>query len=165
MEEIGEGRDENVWQRMCTWRKYYHLQGLSSLLYWLCFLKTSDLPSIDVNFVMVQFIPFRLFVVLKTRIQVFSFPKDPNLLFYFDTKENPKGTLFVIITRDSCSSTVYCKLLDSYLKLGCIWLYLILFYDFISHTFLGLCEVCPSIDRPLLVFPSRKCGSIQLVVW
>ena len=118
MEEIGEGRDENVWQRMCTWRKYYHLQGLSSLLYWLCFLKTSDLPSIDVNFVVVQFIPFRLFVVLKTRIQVFSFPKDPNLLFYFDTKENPKGTLFVIITRDSCSSTVYCKLLDSYLKLN-----------------------------------------------
>ena len=113
-----EGRDENVWQRMCTWRKYYHLQGLSSLLYWLCFLKTSDMPSIDVNFVVVQFIPFRLFVVLKTRIQVFSFPKDPNLLFYFDTKENPKGTLFVIITRDSCSSTVYCKLLDSYLKLN-----------------------------------------------
>jgi len=34
---------------------------------------------------------FRLFVVLKTRIQVFSFPKDPKLLFYFDTKENPKG--------------------------------------------------------------------------
>ena len=33
----------------------------------------------------------RLFVVLKTRIQVFSFPKDPKLLFYFDTKENPKG--------------------------------------------------------------------------
>ena len=30
-------------------------------------------------------------MVLKTRIQVFSFPKDPKLLFYFDTKENPKG--------------------------------------------------------------------------
>jgi len=59
----------------------------------------------------------KLFVVLKTRIQVFSFPNDPKLLFYFDTKENPKG----------------------------------------------LCEVCPSIDRPLMVFPSHKCGSIQLV--
>lgn len=28
----------------------------------------------------------------------------------------------------------------------------------------GLCEVCPSTDRPLMVFPSHKCGSIQLVV-
>ena len=32
-------------------------------------------------------------MVLKTRIQVFSFPKDPELLFYFDTKENPKGKI------------------------------------------------------------------------
>lgn len=40
---------------------------------------------------------FRLFVVLKTRIQVFSFPKDPKLLFYFDTKENPKGMFSVLV--------------------------------------------------------------------
>lgn len=59
----------------------------------------------------------KLFVIFKTRIQVFSFPQDPKLLFYFDTRENPKG----------------------------------------------LCVVCPSTDRPLMVFPSQKCGSMQLV--
>ena len=24
--------------------------------------------------------------------------------------------------------------------------------------------MCPSTDRPLMVFPSQKCGSVQLVV-
>ena len=47
----------------------------------------------------------RLFVVLKTRIQVFSFPKDPKLLFYFDTKENPKGKTVLSISRQQ--STMY----------------------------------------------------------
>lgn len=46
---------------------------------------------------MLLFVSCRLFVVLKTRIQVFSFPKDPKLLFYFDTKENLKGVLIFII--------------------------------------------------------------------
>ncbi|XP_015760656.1 PREDICTED: WD repeat domain phosphoinositide-interacting protein 4-like [Acropora digitifera] len=59
----------------------------------------------------------KLFVIFKTRVQVFLFPQDPKLLFYFDTRENPKG----------------------------------------------LCVVCPSTDRPLMVFPSQKCGSVQLV--
>ena len=28
----------------------------------------------------------------------------------------------------------------------------------------GICEVSSGIDKQLLVFPGRKCGSIQLVV-
>uniref|UniRef100_S4RER8 WD repeat domain 45 n=1 Tax=Petromyzon marinus TaxID=7757 RepID=S4RER8_PETMA len=27
----------------------------------------------------------------------------------------------------------------------------------------GLCELCPSLEKPLLVFPGHKCGSLQLV--
>lgn len=59
----------------------------------------------------------QLFIVLKMRIRVYNFPENPEQLFYFDTRENPKG----------------------------------------------LCELCPNPDRPLLVFPAHKCGSIQLV--
>ena len=45
-------------------------------------------------------------MVLKTRIQVFSFPKDPKLLFYFDTKDNPKGKTVLLISRQQ-STCVY----------------------------------------------------------
>lgn len=31
------------------------------------------------------------------------------------------------------------------------------------HT-LGLCDLCPSLEKQLLVFPGHKCGSLQLVV-
>ena len=30
--------------------------------------------------------------------------------------------------------------------------------------FSGLCDVCPSLENPLMVLPGYKCGSIQLVV-
>lgn len=29
---------------------------------------------------------------------------------------------------------------------------------------LGLCDLCPSLEKQLLVFPGHKCGSLQLVV-
>ena len=45
-------------------------------------------------------------MVLKTRIQVFSFPKDPKLLFYFDTKENPKGKTVLLISRQQSMCTL-----------------------------------------------------------
>ena len=45
-------------------------------------------------------------MVLKTRIQVFSFPKDPKLLFYFDTKENPKGKTVLLISRQQSTCTL-----------------------------------------------------------
>lgn len=28
----------------------------------------------------------------------------------------------------------------------------------------GLCDLCPSLEKQLLVFPGHKCGSLQLVV-
>lgn len=34
---------------------------------------------------------------------------------------------------------------------------------FCPHT-LGLCDLCPSLEKQLLVFPGHKCGSLQLVV-
>ena len=45
-------------------------------------------------------------MVLKTRIQVFSFPKDPKLLFYFDTKENPKGKTGLLTSRQESTCTL-----------------------------------------------------------
>lgn len=32
------------------------------------------------------------------------------------------------------------------------------------HPTLGLCDLCPSLEKQLLVFPGHKCGSLQLVV-
>lgn len=34
---------------------------------------------------------FRIIIVLKNRIYVYSFPDDPVKLFEFDTRDNPKG--------------------------------------------------------------------------
>ncbi|EDO43705.1 predicted protein [Nematostella vectensis] len=59
----------------------------------------------------------KLFVALRNKIHVYSFPNNVLKLFDFDSRDNPKG----------------------------------------------LCEVCPSLERPILVFPGRKCGSVQLV--
>lgn len=28
----------------------------------------------------------------------------------------------------------------------------------------GLCDLCPSLEKQLLVFPGHKCGSLQLIV-
>ncbi|XP_022083569.1 WD repeat domain phosphoinositide-interacting protein 4-like isoform X3 [Acanthaster planci] len=59
----------------------------------------------------------KIIVVLRTRIFVYSFPQNPQKLFSFDTKPNPRS---------------------------------------------GLCEVSPSSDKQLLIFPGHKQGSIQL---
>jgi WD40 repeat protein len=59
----------------------------------------------------------RLIAVLRCQIHVFSFPTNPQKLFAFDTRDNPRG----------------------------------------------LCEVCPSLDNQILIFPGYKCGSLQLV--
>lgn len=34
---------------------------------------------------------FRIIIVLKNRIYVYSFPDNPVKLFEFDTRDNPKG--------------------------------------------------------------------------
>ncbi|XP_057352026.1 WD repeat domain phosphoinositide-interacting protein 4 isoform X5 [Manis pentadactyla] len=59
----------------------------------------------------------KIVIVLRNRIYVYSFPDNPQKLFEFDTRENPKG----------------------------------------------LCDLCPSLEKQLLVFPGHKCGSLQLV--
>lgn len=38
-----------------------------------------------------------------------------------------------------------------------------LYQPTLPHT-LGLCDLCPSLEKQLLVFPGHKCGSLQLVV-
>ncbi|CAH3198123.1 unnamed protein product [Porites evermanni] len=125
----------------------------------------------------------KLFVVLKTRIQVFSFPKDPKLLFYFDTKENPKAnSVFTLVHlhADTLTVTLASKfpsaptlvalnaLLSSrrhFLAKRLVWSIPppVAFALLPTSVKQGLCEVCPSTERPLMVFPSQKCGSIQLV--
>ena len=40
---------------------------------------------------------------------------------------------------------------------GCIWFLVFLLLP-------GLCDLCPSMEKQLLVFPGHKCGSLQLVV-
>lgn len=59
----------------------------------------------------------KLVVLVRSRVYVFSFPHNPQKLFEFDTRDNPKG----------------------------------------------ICDLCPSLERALLVFPGHKCGSLQLV--
>lgn len=59
----------------------------------------------------------KIVVALSHRIYVYTFPDNPNKLFEFDTRENPRG----------------------------------------------LCDLCPSVEKQLLVFPGHKCGSLQLV--
>lgn len=100
--------------------------------------------------------PPRLVVVLQTRLYVFSFPHNPAKLFEFDTRDNPKGggggqkggtpTLTPTLTPTQ-GHTPRCP----------------------AHVvpplpLPGICDLCPSLEKPLLVFPGHKCGSLQLVV-
>ncbi|NWZ17411.1 WIPI4 protein, partial [Agelaius phoeniceus] len=75
----------------------------------------------------------RLVVALQSRLYVFSFPHRPTKLFEFDTRDNPKG----VILGSHCP--------------GCFW------------GPAGIVDLCPSVERALLVFPGHKCGSLQLV--
>uniref|UniRef100_A0A8C4QVX6 WD repeat domain 45 n=1 Tax=Eptatretus burgeri TaxID=7764 RepID=A0A8C4QVX6_EPTBU len=59
----------------------------------------------------------KIIIAIRCRIYVFTFPNNPQKIFEFDTRENPKGEL----------------------------------------------DLCPSLEKPLLVFPGHKCGSLQLV--
>ncbi|XP_021165816.2 WD repeat domain phosphoinositide-interacting protein 4 isoform X1 [Fundulus heteroclitus] len=85
----------------------------------------------------------KIIIVLKNKIFVYSFPDNPVKLFEFDTRDNPKG--------DHSSLPLYTH--SSY------W---VIFYN--SDLLLaGICDLCPSLEKQLLVFPGHKCGSLQLV--
>ncbi|NWV76295.1 WIPI4 protein, partial [Dasyornis broadbenti] len=78
----------------------------------------------------------RLVVALQSRLYVFSFPHRPTKLFEFDTRDNPKG------------------------RFGGPW------HQGHPNVRLvppGIVDLCPSVERALLVFPGHKCGSLQLV--
>ncbi|KAF4027075.1 hypothetical protein G4228_019322 [Cervus hanglu yarkandensis] len=77
----------------------------------------------------------KIVIVLKNRIYVYSFPDNPRKLFEFDTRDNPKDPA---------------------------WPHHPLYQPTLPHT-LGLCDLCPSLEKQLLVFPGHKCGSLQLV--
>lgn len=71
---------------------------------------------------------------------MYSFPDNPVKLFEFDTRDNPKGK-------------------ESHLHH-----YLTVHLYKVEPFLPGLCDLCPSLDKQLLVFPGHKCGSLQLVV-
>ncbi|NXR35970.1 WIPI4 protein, partial [Zosterops hypoxanthus] len=81
----------------------------------------------------------RLVVALQSRLFVFSFPQRPTKLFEFDTRDNPKGVFWG--------------------PGGC--------FGAQGHPNScpppGIVDLCPSLERALLVFPGHKCGSLQLV--
>lgn len=77
---------------------------------------------------------------------MYSFPDNPVKLFEFDTRDNPKGK--------KCFSCLVCStstLAHQFNKRSSLFLP-------------GLCDLCPSLEKQLLVFPGHKCGSLQLVV-
>lgn len=64
---------------------------------------------------------YRLFVIFKTRVQVFSFPQDPKLLFYFDTRENPKGEILINYFKQlTCRILFYLYLLPRGFSQDCL---------------------------------------------
>ena len=102
----------------------------------------------------------RIIVVLKNRIYVYSFPDNPVKLFEFDTRDNPKGvlppppplSLSLIRGRNIIGKLISSTQLPINLT------------GALSLSLSGLCDLCPSMEKQLLVFPGHKCGSLQLVV-
>lgn len=92
----------------------------------------------------------RIIIVLKNKIFVYSFPDNPVKLFEFDTRDNPKGETLSY----SVASLSLLLLLTSWQQLTCLT----------SLRPAGICDLCPSLEKQLLVFPGHKCGSLQLVV-
>ncbi|NXO16732.1 WIPI4 protein, partial [Oriolus oriolus] len=82
----------------------------------------------------------RLVVALQSRLYVFSFPHRPTKLFEFDTRDNPKGAPWCPGGAVGEQGHPNVRLLPP-----------------------GIVDLCPSLERALLVFPGHKCGSLQLV--
>ncbi|XP_052026847.1 WD repeat domain phosphoinositide-interacting protein 4 isoform X3 [Apodemus sylvaticus] len=92
----------------------------------------------------------KIVIVLRNRIYVYSFPDNPRKLFEFDTRDNPKG-----------EKTQMCSSVHSETQ-PCPGLSFTCPSPLHPHN-LGLCDLCPSLEKQLLVFPGHKCGSLQLV--
>lgn len=92
--------------------------------------------------------------MLKNRIYVYSFPDNPGKLFEFDTRDNPKGEASPLSHSHMSPNILFERQILQSTDQNIYW------RGFIS----GLCDLCPSLEKQLLVFPGHKCGSLQLVV-
>ncbi|XP_034504973.1 WD repeat domain phosphoinositide-interacting protein 4 isoform X1 [Ailuropoda melanoleuca] len=92
----------------------------------------------------------KIVIVLRNRIYVYSFPDNPRKLFEFDTRDNPKASIHSEALPGPLPGP--CLPCTGLPPPPALW----------PHT-LGLCDLCPSLEKQLLVFPGHKCGSLQLV--